>query len=368
MKRIIGRDKIFFIAISLLIFAVTSSFSYTAMAQAMLQVGSEKIDFTLKDTIGNEISLSQYSYKKAVILLFWSTWSAKSSNALKRFEDYHKKYKDKGFQVIGINADKQAIAEEDLISIKKVLQEREVTFPVLLDSGLKTFHSYNIIALPSTIVISEGKIVYELPGLPLVGTEDMFDYLYFLAGEKPGKIIKTGYMPAHDAIANANLARKFAKKNLNTMAYSKFNESIKKDPKYILPYVEMAKLYTSEGKNSEAEEFLTKALSIEPENVVIISELGYLYSKTGRTKEALEILKKAVSKNSYTPSHYYYAYALSKAGQLKDALSSFDDAITLNPYEPEIYFLRAEVYEESRMLKEAASDYRKALELLMNIQ
>ena len=368
MKRIKGRDKIFFILISLLVFAVTSPFTYTAMAQAMLQAGSEKVDFTLKDLTGNEISLSQYSDKKAVILLFWSTWSAKSSNALKRFDDYHKKYKDKGIQVIGINADKQTITGEELIPIKKFLQEREVTFPVLLDSGLKTFRSYNIIALPSTILISEGKIAYELPGLPLIGTEEMFEYLYFLAGEKPGKKIKPGYMPAHDAIANANLARTFAKKNLNIMAYSKFNESIKKDPNYMLPYVEMAKLYASEGKNSEAEEFLTKALSIEPENVVIMSELGYLYSKTGRTKEALEILKKAANKNSYTPSHYYYAYALSKAGQLKESMGSFDEAIALNPYESEIYILRAEGYEESKTLKEAASDYRKALELLLNIQ
>jgi peroxiredoxin/Tfp pilus assembly protein PilF len=338
------------------------------MAQAMLQAGSEKVDFTLKDITGNEISLSQYSDKKAVILVFWSTWSAKSSNALKRFEDYHKRYKEKGFQVIGINADKQTITEEDLISIKKVLQEREITFPVLLDSGLKTFRSYNVIALPSTIVISEGKIVYELPGFPIVGTEEMFDYLYFLAGEKPGKIIKTGYMPAHDAIANANLAGKFAKKNLNIMAYSKFNESIKKDPKYILPYVEIAKLYASEGKNSEAEESLTNALSVEPENVVIMSELGYLYSKAGKTKEALEILKKAANKNSYTPAHYYYAYALSKTGQSKEAMVYFDEAIALNPYEPEIYLLRAEANEESGLLKDAASDYRKALELLMNIQ
>lgn len=368
MKNFFSRYKISYVAMILLIFAAAGPFTYTAMAQALLQAGSEKVDFTLKDTTGRDISLTQYSDKKAVILVFWSTWSAKSSKALKRFEEFHTKYKERGFQVIGINADKQTITEEELASIKKFLQERDITFPVLLDSGLTAFHSYNIIALPSTIVISEGKIAYELPGLPLVGTEEMFDYLYFLAGEKNGKDVKQGYMPSHEAIANANLGRAFSKKNSKTMAYAKFKESIKKDPKYMLPYVEMAKFYASEGKNSEAEESLTNALSMEPENVVIMSELGYLYSKTGKPKEALEILKKTVTRNSYTPSHYYYAYALSKAGQLKESLASFDEAISLNPYEPEIYLLRAESYEESKMLKEAASDYRKALELLMNIQ
>jgi tetratricopeptide (TPR) repeat protein len=368
MKSLFSRHKISYVAMILLIFAAAGPFTYTAMAQALLQAGSEKVDFTLKDTTGKDISLTQYSDKKAVILVFWSTWSAKSSNALKRFEEFHKKYKDKGFQVIGINADKQTITEEDVVLIKKFLQGIDVTFPVLLDSGLTVFHSYNIIALPSTIVISEGKIAYELPGLPLVGTEEMFDYLYFLAGEKIGKDVKRGYMPSYEAIANANLARTFSKKNSKTMAYAKFKEAIKKDPKYLLPYVEMAKLYASEGKNAEAEESLTNALVVEPENVVIMSELGYLYSKTGKTREAIETLKKAVAKNSYTPSHYYYAYALSKAGQTKESLASFDEAIGLNPYEPEIYLLRAESYEAAKMFQEASSDYRKSLELLLNIQ
>lgn len=338
-------------------------------AQALLQTGAQAPDFFLKDIEGKDISLSQYAQKKAVVVLFWSTWSAKSLNALKRFEDFYKKYKDRGIQVIGINADNQTISAEDVEKIRKLISELNITFPILLDKGLKAFREYSVIALPSTIIISEGKITYELPGLPLVGTEDMFDYLLVLAGEQPKKkMMEPKYKPCHDAVANTNLARGFVKKKRYEMAYPLFKKAIEKDPKYILPYVELAKLYERDGKTTEAEGALRKALAIEPDDVVVMSELGYFLTKTGRAKEAVEILEKAVKVNSYTPAHYYYAYALAKNGHLKESLASFETALSMNPYEPKLYSLRAEVYEISKMLKEASSDYRKALELILKIK
>ena len=78
-------------------------FACTAIAQALLQVGAKAPDFSLKDIDGKVHTLSEYSEKKALVIVFWSTWSAKSPKALRRFEEFHKKYKDKGIQVIGIN-------------------------------------------------------------------------------------------------------------------------------------------------------------------------------------------------------------------------------------------------------------------------
>lgn len=99
-----------------------------------------------------------------------------------------------------------------------------------------------------------------------------------------------------------------------------------------------------------------------------MSELGYLFSKAGKIKDAVQILSKAAEINSYTPAHYYYAYVLAKDGQLKESLSAFENAILLNPYETSIYILRAEVYEDNKMLKEALSDYKKAIELILKIK
>ncbi|MCL4456105.1 MAG: redoxin domain-containing protein [Nitrospirae bacterium] len=363
-----GKVKIFSFFIFLFFLALTLTSTFIATAQALLQIGAQAPEFTLKDIDGKDVSLSQYSQKKAVVVLFWSTWSAKSPNALKRFEPFYRKYKDRGIQVIGINADNQTISNEDMEKIKKLMQELNITFPMALDKGLKTFHDYSVIALPSTIIISEGKITYELPGMPLVGTEDMFDYLLVLAGEQPKKKMEPMYKPRHDAIADTNLARGFVKRKKHDMAYLLFKKAIEKDSKYMLPYVELAKLYELEGKNAEAEEILRKALSVEPDNVVVMSEFGYFLTMAGRIKEAVEILDGAVKKNSYIPAYYYHAYAFAKNGQMNESLKAFESALSMNPYDPTIYSLRGEVYETGKMLKEAASDYKKAIELILKIK
>ena len=369
MKELRERRKL--AVMRLLLFAVgmtVAFFTCTATAQALLQIGVQAPDFSLRDLEGKEVRLSRYAGGKGVVLLFWSTWSANSPKALKRLEAYYRKYKEKGIQVLAVNADNQTLSAEDIEKLKKTAKELDLTFPVLVDRGLKTFHEYSIIALPSTIIISEGKISYELAGLPLVGTEDMFDFLLALAGEAPKKKLEQKYRPRHDAIADAGLGRGFVKKKKYDMAHPLFLKAIEKDPKYMLPYIELARLYETEGRSAEAEGILKKALAAEPDNVVVASELGYLLTRAGRLKEAGEMLDRAAKANSYTPSHYYHAYALGMGGQLKESLGAFEQALSLNPFEPATYMLRAEVHEKNKMMKEAASDYRKALELVLKIK
>jgi len=362
------RKSLFVLNIIIFFLIVSSPFTCTAVAQALLQTGAQAPEFSLKDISGKDQSLSMYSRKKAVIIFFWSTWSANSRKGLKRFEEFYRKYKDKEIQILAINTENQNISGEDMEKVKKVVADLGLSFPVLFDQGLATFHAYSTIALPSSVVISGGKITYELPGLPLVATEDMFDYLAVLAGEQPRRKMEPKYQPRHDAIADTNLGRGFVRKKLYSMAYPFFQKAIEKDPKYMLPYVELAKLYDVEGNAAEADATLRKALLTEPQNVVIMSELGYLLAKTGKVKDAVEILDKAAKLNSYTPSHYFHAYALGRDGQLKEALAAFEKALSLNPFESVIYSLRAEIYEQNRMLKEASADYKKALQLMLKIK
>ena len=368
MRYVCGNRKGVNLRIAVLSIVLFFSFAFSATAQALLNIGGAAPDFSVRDLEGKDVSLSQFAGKKAVVILFWSTWSAKSSKAFKRMQDFYEKYKDKGIQVVGINADNEAISGQDVENIKKFIKETGITFPIFTDKALKTFRAYEIMALPSTVIVTEGKISYELPGFPLIGTEDMFDYLLGLAGETPKKKMEVRYKPQHDAIADTSLARKFVGKKKYEMAYPLFQKAIEKDPKYMLAYIELAKLYELEGKDREAEETFKKALAENAESVPVMSEFGYFLTKKGKTKEAVEILDKAAKMNSYTPSHYYLAYALSKSGQAKDALSAFDAALALNPYEPMIYILRGEHYEMKKMPKEASADYRKALELTLKIK
>ena len=43
-------------------------------AAAQLPVGSQAPDFTLRNTEGNSVSLSQYRGKRYVLVDFWASW------------------------------------------------------------------------------------------------------------------------------------------------------------------------------------------------------------------------------------------------------------------------------------------------------
>ena len=371
MRYFTEKNNKFLTIISMFLFWVfVFCYSGTAATQALHLVGQKAIGFSLKDLKGKTIALSDYSDKTVVVLLFWSTWSKKSKDALIRFNEYHQKYKDKGIQVIGINADNQYITDKDINEIKTLIEELGISYPIVRDNELETFHSYGIIALPSTMVISENKITYALPSFPLVGTEEMFDYLLVLAGEPPRKKGKTKYIPKNNAIATVNLAIKLARrKSMSQKAYSLFKKAVEKDPLYTLPYIELAMLYAANGnKIKEAEAILREALIIEPENQIVMSELGFLLAKNDRTKEAIDILSKAVQSESFPPAHFYFAYALGKDGQLEESLASFDRAVELNPFEYKIYELRADIFESNNMFKEASADYKRVMQLILKIQ
>jgi len=370
MRRFTEKNNRLFKIIPMFLFLVfVFCYTGTAATQVLHLVGQKPFGFSLKDLNGKTVTLSDYSDKTTVVLLFWSTWSRKSKDALRRFNEYYQKYKDTGIQVIGINADNQHFSDKDIKKIKALIKELGISYPIVLDNELETFHSYGIIALPSTMVISENKITYTLPSFPLVGTEEMFEYLLVLAGEPPRKKVEVIYRPKDDAIATANLAIKLGKKkNMSQMAYSLFKKAIKKDPRYMLSNIELAMLYEGNGKSKDAEAILREALTIEPENQIVLSELGFLLTKNVGTKEAIDLLSKAVQSESFTPAHYYFAYALGKDGQLEKSLASFDKAVKLNPFEYTIYELRADIFESNNMLKEASADYKKVMELILKIQ
>jgi Tfp pilus assembly protein PilF/peroxiredoxin len=359
----------FKVIIFVLLLVLFSCYTGTAATQVLHLVGQKPSDFSLKNLNGETITLSGYSDKQVVILLFWSTWSRKSKDALTRFNSFYQKYRDKGFLVIGINAENLHISDKDAKQIKNLINELGILYPIALDNELKTFHSYGIVALPSTIVISENKITYALPAFPLVGTEEMFDHLQTLAGEPPpARKVRKGHIPKSDAVATAKLAGKMAEKKMAQMAYRLYKKAIQKDPRYLLPYIELAKLYDADTKPKEAEAILREALDLEPENMITISELGFLLTKNDKTKEAIDLLSRAVQSESYTPANYYFAYALGRDGQLEKSLTAFQQALNLNPFEPMIYEMRADIYESNNMVKDAASDYKKILELFLQLQ
>ena len=67
--------------------------------------------------------------------------------------DLHKRYEPLGFVVLGVNVEQ----EHELA--KAFLKETPVDFPILLDASNKVSQAYQVIAMPTTIMIDrEGKV------------------------------------------------------------------------------------------------------------------------------------------------------------------------------------------------------------------
>ena len=175
-----------------------------------LQVGMKAPIFKLKDLSGKEFALADLRDSQTAVVIFWANWSDHSAAVLERVERLYRKYKKEKLGVLAVNVEKQQLTPEDLSEIKKSVARLGVTFPVLIDEGLRVFREYGVVAVPSTVVLDkEGVIRGEMAAFPLALREDLFDLMEALA---EGREIrkqeeKSGYQPAPRAVRYYNLAR-----------------------------------------------------------------------------------------------------------------------------------------------------------------
>jgi len=103
-------------------------------------------NFTLKSLSGKNIKLSELS-GNVVLVNFWASWCAPCRQEMPLLNAIHNKYKPLGFTVLGVNV------EEKVGNAKSFIAERPVDFPILLDSSNRVSKLFNVIAMPTTVVI-----------------------------------------------------------------------------------------------------------------------------------------------------------------------------------------------------------------------
>ncbi len=116
-------------------------------------------DFTLKTLEGKELSLSSFQ-GKVVLLNFWATWCPPCRAEIPIFHAYYKKWKDKGFVIIGISMDKSAQIAATF------MRELGITYPNLLGNNALAAQ-YRVQGLPTTYILDrEGRVVQMYVGMP----------------------------------------------------------------------------------------------------------------------------------------------------------------------------------------------------------
>ena len=129
------------------------SFGMVSVAQADTVSGPAP-DFTLKSRSGENVKLSEHR-GDVVMINFWASWCAPCRQEMPLLEEIYTKYSDLGFTLLAVNV------EEDSSKASELLNEIPVTFPVLYDNKNTVTKLYNVVAMPSTVILDrDGNMRY----------------------------------------------------------------------------------------------------------------------------------------------------------------------------------------------------------------
>ncbi len=290
--RILRRSFIALTLVGLMTFSVSGA----AAAFKNIKVGDQALPVQLQDLEGQEHSLAEYRDSKAILLFFWATWSQRSHAELADLAKFHAQYGDKGLQILAVNVENQKIDDEDLRQIRAVLEENEISYPVLIDEGLKTYNEWGVIATPTTaIVSSDGVVTFDLSSYPTSGYLDMEQAIQKALGlyveEEKAAEVEPSYVPKREAMLHLGLGRRHAEKGFMTKALPELEKAAVADSGWAEPQMYLGYVHFRMGESEKAGASLEKASLLDPERSEIAWLRGYLFVAEERVDDAIALLQ-----------------------------------------------------------------------------
>lgn len=374
MKRLSISAKLKSVFCSFIVIAILLQSTVSTPSLKTLGVGSEAPDFLLLDLEGTHRNFSSILGDKLTLLIFWATWSNQSEKALRHMEELYRKYRHQGLSVVGINVEKQVIDRKNVAVVAEVADRLQLSFPVLVDHGLNAFHSYGVIAVPTTILIDKNqKIQFEMSGWPITAVQEMNSILAaHFEGEKVGakEEVKVDRSPENKADRYCQIGVKALKSKRTEKGGVKWlKKAISADPDYILPYLSLGAYYHEKGEKEAAREQYEKAVKLQPNNSRALGGLALILLQEENYSAAQKRVESALDADkTYTPGYYYLGYLKGRQGEVQHAQELFNRAEEINPLDYRIHLYRGRMFEERNNLGQAVENYKKALELILHLE
>jgi len=117
-------------------------------------------EFELKDANGKIVHLSDFK-GKVVLLDFWATWCGPCNIEIPWFTEFERRYKDRGFEVLGVSMD-----DDGWKAINPFVAEKRINYRIVLGNDITGDQYGGVEALPTTFVIDrDGRIASVHVGL-----------------------------------------------------------------------------------------------------------------------------------------------------------------------------------------------------------
>jgi len=161
----------------------------------MLELGTPAPDFLLKDTEGNNVSLSDFSDRPALLVAFICNHCPYVKHLADVFSAFASEYQPKGLGVVAISAnDAGNYADDGPEKMAQEVKTRGYTFPYLYDEDQETAKSYRAACTPDFFLFDgKCKLVYRgqfdasrpRNDIPVTGADLRQAVDKVLAGERP---------------------------------------------------------------------------------------------------------------------------------------------------------------------------------------
>jgi cytochrome c biogenesis protein CcmG/thiol:disulfide interchange protein DsbE len=139
-------------------------------------------EFELDTLDGRKLGPAEFR-GRVVLVDFWATWCLPCKAQAKLLEAAYPRYSRDDVQFLAVNVSER----KDVV--KKYVGEHPFPYPVLLDPDGTTSDQFNLVALPSLMIINPtGKVTYFRAGL--IGRKDLEDLLRD-AGAEPIEVARS---------------------------------------------------------------------------------------------------------------------------------------------------------------------------------
>ena len=111
-------------------------------------------DFALKGSDGVNMRLSEHR-GEVVMINFWASWCAPCRQEMPLLEELYTQYEPLGFTILAVNV------EEDSSKALAMLDDIPVSFPTLFDPQSTVSKLYDVVAMPTSILVDrDGNMRY----------------------------------------------------------------------------------------------------------------------------------------------------------------------------------------------------------------
>lgn len=152
-NRLVIRTIVLLLLLTAVIFTIA-----TKDKEKVLAIGDQAPNFELVDLDGNKQRLSDYK-GQGVFLNFWGSWCGPCKTEMPFMESQSKEFEGKGVHILALNL------KDTKLKAETFRDQYGLTFPIARDTDESVRRAYNVIPLPTTILINKDGIIEDIiPG------------------------------------------------------------------------------------------------------------------------------------------------------------------------------------------------------------